>query len=132
MQVYVSEEQIDEDHAIFSMGLGLALGLVLKKERMKQKQRAAHKERKKQRALEKIEKDRARPEMVRKMMFEHMALMKTRKDFRLKQMKYVFPDESDLSSLPVALSVADPETPEAAATKEKKYDENGRKITKYT
>jgi hypothetical protein len=131
--VYVNEEQVAEDHTIFSMGLGVALGMVIKKERLKQKRRIAKRERKKQMEQEKAEELRNRPEEVRRRMFEHMALMKTRRDFKMKQLKYVFPEESDLSSLPVALpqSTTTVENTVEVEQKVKKYDENGRHITKY-
>lgn len=134
LPVFVADDQIEKDQTIFSMGLGVAIGMILKKEKIKFQRRIAKQERKKQRELEKAEELRNRPEEVRRKMFEHMALMKTRRDFKIKQMKYVFPEESDLSSLPVgrSVTVSEPEVEEKEApARVKVYDENGRHITKY-
>ena len=134
VQVYVDDDQILKDTTTFSIGLGVSIGMLMKKERYKQKLRDEKRERKKQREIEVAEEKRNRPEEVRGKMFEHMALMKTRRDFRVKKMKYVFPEESDLSSLPVALSkVSDQAEVEVPEMEPKRtHDENGRRITKYS
>jgi hypothetical protein len=131
-QIEVDDDQLVQDTTTFSIGLGVALGMIMKKERYKEKKKAEHRARKKQRELDLAEEKRNRPEAVRRRMFEHMALMKTRRDFRVKQMNYVFPEESDLSSLPVAFSktslVEKAEEPEPKRT----HYPSGQRITKYT
>lgn len=128
----VDDDQRLKDTTTFSIGLGVALGMIMKKEKYKQKRRDEKRERKKQREIEKAEEKRNRPEAVRRRMFEHMALMKTRRDFRVKKMNYVFPEESDLSSLPVGISKVSSQGEVVPETEPKKtHDANGRRITKY-
>lgn len=134
IQVIVDDDQLLKDTTTFSIGLGVAIGMIMKKERHKQKVRDLKRERKIQRELEILEEKRDKPEEVRRRMFEHMALMKTRRDFRVKKMNYVFPEESDLSSLPISLSKVSGQadaTEEPETEPKKTHEANGRRITKY-
>lgn len=137
--MYVDEFQCQADKSTFSVGLGLAIGLVMKKARYKRKKKEAELQKKKERELRLAEERRSRPVEVRRRMFEHMALIKKRRDFRTKQLQYVFPEESKLSSLPV--NVEDDDTfsdhdnvqnsPEKEQLSESVPFKHNRRLSKY-
>lgn len=131
-QVPVDNDRRVEDVKTFSIGLGVALGMIMKKERAQEKRNARKEEERRQREEDIADAKRDHPVAVRNRMFEHMALMKTRRDFRAKQMKRCFPEASDLSSLPVALSqstIVDEE--EVIEEPQKTHLSNGQRISKY-
>ena len=106
----------------------------MKLKRQKQKKKEEYIRRKKERQQQLEDERRSRPAAVRKRMFDKMATMKKRRDYRIRRMQYVFPQESDLSSLPVDISKEISEdvcvgenVPEDKPTK----TSSGQRITKY-
>lgn len=138
LPVYVSGDQLGEDRSAFSIGLGVAFGFMMKKHRRDQKKKQRREEKRIRKEFEHAEKMRTRPEAARRVMFDHMADMKRRQHFRVKRMNYVFPEESELSSISAPDKYCNnddiPENPENESkdqTSEKKVTSQGRIITKY-